>query len=138
MCVRIYLCMRTFFQAKQIILTFWDVISLKIDLGLEIQKINVGIRIVILKILCQCSGKTNKFDFFLWYYKLSKRKYNIRYTVSKLLYCKHSGKNKIRNKYIFTFFAQICLKMDLQLEIDKVNVRIIISALTICCVSIFW
>ena len=60
MCV----CVCGNFQAKQIALTFSDQISPKMDLGLEIQKPNVGIRIIILEILCKFSGKTNKFDFF--------------------------------------------------------------------------
>ena len=52
------------FQAKQIALTFLDQISPKMDLGLEIQKNNIGIRIIILEILCQFPCKTNNFDFF--------------------------------------------------------------------------
>ena len=52
------------FQAKQIALTFSAQILPKIDLGMEIQKDNVGIRISILVILyMSISGKTNNFDF---------------------------------------------------------------------------
>ena len=61
-CVRVCVCAN--FLAKQIALTFSDQIAPKMDLGLEIQKTNVGIRITILEILCQFSGKTNYFDFF--------------------------------------------------------------------------
>ena len=64
MCVCVCVCVCANFQAKQIALTFSDPISLKMDLGLDIQKTNVGIRIIILKILCQFSGKTNNFEFF--------------------------------------------------------------------------
>ena len=62
--VCVYVCVCANFQAKQIVLTFSDQISTKMDLGLEIQKTNVGIRIIILEILCQFSGKTNNFNFF--------------------------------------------------------------------------
>ena len=55
------------FQVKQIAWTFSDQISPKIDLGLEIRKTNVGIRIIILEILCQFSGKRNNFDFFFFF-----------------------------------------------------------------------
>ena len=34
------------------------------DLGLEIQKTNIRIRITIPEILCQFPGKRNNFDFF--------------------------------------------------------------------------
>ena len=44
--------MCTNFQAKQIALTFLAQICPKMELGLEIQKINVGIKISILEILC--------------------------------------------------------------------------------------
>ena len=56
-CVYVCVCVRALanFQAKQIALTFSDQISQKMDLGLEIQKTNVGIRIIILEILCQFS-----------------------------------------------------------------------------------
>ena len=57
------MCEHSNFQAKQIALTFSEQISPKMDLVLEIRKTNVGIR-VILKILCQFSGKTNNFDIF--------------------------------------------------------------------------
>ena len=63
-CVCVCACARTNFPTKQIALTFSDQISQKMDLGLEIQKINVGIRSIILEIICQFSGKTNNFDFF--------------------------------------------------------------------------
>ena len=53
--------MHTNFQAKQTTLTFLAQICPKKDLGLEIQKTNVGIRISIFEIF---SGKTNNFDFF--------------------------------------------------------------------------
>ena len=62
--VCVYVCMCANFQAKQIALTFLDQISPKMDLGLEIQKTNVGIGIIILEILCQFSGETKNFDFF--------------------------------------------------------------------------
>ena len=53
------------FQAKQTALTFLAQICPEIDLRLEFQKTNVGIRISILKISCvPISGKTNNFDFF--------------------------------------------------------------------------
>ena len=64
MCVRVCVCVRANFQAKQIALTFSDQISRKMDLGLEIQKTYVAIRIIILEMLCQFSGKMNNFDFF--------------------------------------------------------------------------
>ena len=83
MCACVFLCAN--FQAKQIALTFSDHISPKMELGLEIQKTNVEIRITILEILCQFSGKTNNFDFFfLQYYKLTKHKYNIRFIVPQI------------------------------------------------------
>ena len=44
--------MRTNFQAKQTALTFLAQICPKMDLGLEIQKTNVGIRITIVKMPC--------------------------------------------------------------------------------------
>ena len=66
MCVRARVCVCANFQAKEIALTFSDQISQKMDLGLEIQKTNVGIGIIILEILCQFSGKTNNFDFFFY------------------------------------------------------------------------
>ena len=65
MCVCVYVCVCANIQAKQIALTFSDQISPKMDLGLGIQKTNVGIRIIVLEILCQFSGKTKNFDFFL-------------------------------------------------------------------------
>ena len=61
-CVCVCVCAN--FQVKQIALTFSDQISPKMDLGLEIQKTNVGIGIIILEILCQFSGETKNFDFF--------------------------------------------------------------------------
>ena len=63
MCVCVCVCVCVNFQEKQIALTFSDQISPKMDLGLEIQKTNVEVRIIILEILCQCSGKTENFDF---------------------------------------------------------------------------
>ena len=63
-CVCVCVCVCANCQAKQIALTLPDQISPKMSLGLEIQKTNVGIRIIILEILCQFSGKTNNFDFF--------------------------------------------------------------------------
>ena len=65
-CVCVCVCVRVCanFKANQIVLTFLDQISLKMDLGLEIQKTIVGIRIIILEILCQFSSKMNNFDFF--------------------------------------------------------------------------
>ena len=65
-CVCMYVCVCANFQAKQKVLTFSDQISPKMDLGLEIQKTNVGITIIILEILCQFSGKMNNFDFFFY------------------------------------------------------------------------
>ena len=50
-CVCVCLCVCANFQIKQIALTFSDQISLKMDLGLQIHKTNVGIGIIILKIL---------------------------------------------------------------------------------------
>ena len=68
MCVCLSLCVCVCvyanFQAKQRALTFSDQISQKMDLGLGIQKANVGIRIIILEILCQLYGKTKNFDLF--------------------------------------------------------------------------
>ena len=64
MCVCVRVRVRVNFQAKQIALTFSDQICPKMGLGLEIQKTNVGIRIIIIEILCQFSGKMNKFNFF--------------------------------------------------------------------------
>ena len=49
----------------------------------------------------------------------------------KLQQCKQSGGNKIINIIILSFSAQICLKMDLWLENEKINVGIRISILTI-------
>ena len=52
------------FQAEQTILTFFAQICTKVDIGLEIQKAIVGIRISIFEIpLCQFSDKTRNFDF---------------------------------------------------------------------------
>ena len=45
------MCVRPNFQAKQIALTFLERISEKMDLGLEIQKTNVGTRIIIIETL---------------------------------------------------------------------------------------
>ena len=57
--------MHASFQTKQTTLTFLAQICRKIDIGLEIQKTNVGIRISILKTSCvPLLGKTNNFDFF--------------------------------------------------------------------------
>ena len=90
------------------------------DLGLEIQKTNVEIRIITLEILCQFSGKTNNFDFFfLSYYKLTKQGTQC----PKLPQCKQSGKNKIINVIILTFLAKTCPKVDLRQEIHKTNVN---------------
>ena len=50
--VCVCVCVRANFQAKQIALTCSDQISPKMDLGLESQKTNVEIRMIILKILC--------------------------------------------------------------------------------------
>ena len=63
LCVCVCVCVN--FQAKQIALTFLDYISPKMYLGLETQKTIFEIRIIILKILCQFSGRTNNFDLFL-------------------------------------------------------------------------
>ena len=63
-CVCARVCARASFQAKQIALTFSDQIFPKMDLGLEIQKTNFEIRIIILEILCQFLGKMNSFEFF--------------------------------------------------------------------------
>ena len=54
------------FQSKWTTLNPSAKIYPKLDLGLEIQKTNVGIRISILRIpyVCEFSGKTNNFDFF--------------------------------------------------------------------------
>ena len=51
MCACVCVCVCAKFQAKQIALTFSDQFSPKMDLGSEIQKTNVGIRIIILEIL---------------------------------------------------------------------------------------
>ena len=63
MCV--CMCVCASFQAKQKAFTFSDQIYPKMDLGLEIRKTKVEISIIILEILCQCSGEMNNFDFFL-------------------------------------------------------------------------
>ena len=53
------------FWAKPTTLTFLAQISPKVDLGLEIQKTNIGIKLASLRYHdCQFSGKTNNFDFF--------------------------------------------------------------------------
>ena len=51
-CVCVCACVCANFQAKQIALTFLDQIFPKMDLRLEIQKTNIGIRMIILEILC--------------------------------------------------------------------------------------
>ena len=50
MCVCVCVCVSSNFQAKQIASTFSAQICPKMDLGLEIQKANVRIRISILEI----------------------------------------------------------------------------------------
>ena len=53
------------FHANWTALTFSTQIYPKMDLGLEIQKTNVGTRISTSKILvCQISVKTDNFEFF--------------------------------------------------------------------------
>ena len=102
---------------------------------MEIQKTNVGIRIIILEILYQLLGKTNYFDFF--FYNITSSQ-NINGTqCSELQQRQRLRENKIINIIVLTFSAEICLKMDLGLEIEKINVGIKISILTILCVSIF-
>ena len=61
-CICVCVCVCANFQAKQIALTFLDEMSPKMVLGLEIQKTNVEIRLIILEIISQFSGKTNNFD----------------------------------------------------------------------------
>ena len=51
-CVCVCVCAHANFQAKQTALTFSAQLCSKIDLGLEIQKTNVRIRISILDIPC--------------------------------------------------------------------------------------
>ena len=65
-CVLVYVSVCICVCAKQIALTFSNKIFLKKDLGLEIQKTNVRIKIIILKILCQFSGKMNNSDSFFY------------------------------------------------------------------------
>ena len=57
--------MRANFQAKQTALTFLAQICPKMDLGLEIQKTNIGIKVSILEIPCvPILGKTDNFACF--------------------------------------------------------------------------
>ena len=53
------MCVRATFQAKQTALTFSAKICPKMDLGLEIQKTNVGIRISIVKMACMPISRKN-------------------------------------------------------------------------------
>ena len=59
-CIRACVCVCANFQVKQIALTFSDQICPRMDLGLEIQKTNVGIRIAILEIPCVSIFRQNK------------------------------------------------------------------------------
>ena len=58
--------MCAYFQGKRTTLTFLVLVCPKMELRLEIQKTNVGIKIKFFKILCVCQflGKTKNFDFF--------------------------------------------------------------------------
>ena len=53
------MCVHANFQAKQTALTFSAKICPKMDLGLEIQKTNVGIRISIVKMACMPISRKN-------------------------------------------------------------------------------
>ena len=59
-CICACVCVCANFQVKQIALTFSDQICPRMDLGLEIQKTNVGIRIAILEIPCVSIFRQNK------------------------------------------------------------------------------
>ena len=108
-------------------LTFSAQICPKINLGLEVEKVNVGIRTSILDIFFTPNLPKNRF-----------RVGNSENNFSKN---NHPQDTMIANfqakQTTLTFLAQICTKMDLGSEIQKTNAGIRIIIFEIQCMSIF-
>ena len=111
------------------------------DLGSEIQKTNVGIRISIIEIhACQFSGKTQNFDLFnpnLPKNEFWGQKFKNRSPDSESALPRYHCVNFQLKRTTLTFLVQICPKRKLGFEIQKTNVGIRISILQIPCVPIF-
>ena len=96
--------MCTNFQAKQTTLTFLAQICPKMDIGLEIQKNNVGIRISIVKMPCvPIFRKTNNFDLFdqnllkYGFWGQNFKNLNLDLESVSLRYCEHQFSDKTEN-----------------------------------------
>ena len=100
------------------------------DLGSEIQKTNVGIRISIIEIhACQFSGKTQNFDLFnpnLPKNEFRGSKFKNRSPDSESALPRYCVNFKLKWTTL-TFLAQICPKRKLGFEIHKTNVGIRIN-----------
>ena len=117
------MCRFAKFPAKQTTLTFSVQICPAMDLGLEIQKTNVGIRISIVKMPCMPIFRKNqqlwlfnnnlcKNGFWGWNFKtLSPESES-----ASLEYYVHQFSDKTNN---FEFWVQICPKIDFGVRTSK-------------------
>ena len=122
-------------------MTFLAQISPKMDLGSEILKANVGIRISIVKMPCIPIFRKNttlifstqirpKMNFVFGISKIQVRIRNVHFLNTMCV-------NFQLKRATLTFLAQICPKRKLGFEIHKTNVGIRISIFEIPCVPIF-
>ena len=136
------MCVCASFQPKQTALTFSAQICPKVDLGLAIQKIIVGVRISIFKKPCVPIFR-KKGQLWLFRSKFAQKwilgsefqkyKSEFRICTSKIPCVCTNFQLKWTT---LTFLALICPKRKLRFEIQDTNVGIRISILEIPCVSI--
>ena len=122
-------------------MTFSAQICSKMDVGLEIEKIDVGIRISILAILCVSIFRQNR---QLWLFLAQIRpKTDSRLEIQKTNVNKnhHPGDTMYANfqakPTTLTFLTQIFPKIDLMLETHNINVGVRMIIFKILCVPIF-
>ena len=137
------MCGCTKFQAKQITLTFPVQIYLEMDLGMAIQKTNVGIRISIVKMPCKpiFRKKKKNFDFFdknlpkngFWGQNLKKSKSGFRICILEILFAPIFR----QNKQLWIFGTKFAQKWILGLGFQKSKSEFGINTFNIPCVPIF-
>ena len=122
-------------------MTFSAQICSKMDVGLETEKIDVGIRISILAILCVSIFRQNR---QLWLFLAQIRsKTDSRLEIQKTNVNKnhHPGDTMNANfqakPTTLTFLTQIFTKIDLMLETHNINVGVRMIIFEILCVPIF-
>ena len=127
--------MCTNFEAKRSTLTFLAQVCPIMDLGWEIRKTNLGIRISIVKMPCMPIFRKNG-QLWLFRPKFAQKWIlgsEFQKSKSRFGICT----SKIACVPILTFLVQICPKRKLGFEIQKTNVGTRISLIEIPCVPLF-